>query len=210
MDLGRTIGAVFDVYGQWFFLNCVYRHELFVLPVVAGLMLIFRSRRWWVPVKCVLIAGTFYYLLLFRMHEYSLIAWPLILMTLGFDWMRRQWYRVIGLRGSQREEAPLSFKDLFEGKRPIWIGGFIVLGVIAWFILNVPLELFVILAVTATVALLAAWRLAVRAADKKRFERYVDGDPRMASYLDWVRSLRAHRSQLGGSIIANNRIPVEE
>ena len=210
MGVERTIGTVFDVYGQWFFLNCVYRHEHFVLPVLAGLMLIFRSRRWWVPVKCILIAGTFYYLLLYRMHEYSLIAWPLILMTLGFDWMRRQWYRVLGLRGSGGEEAPPPFRDRFDGKRRILLGAFIASCAIARFILNVPLEMFAILAVTAAIALPAAWWLAVRAKDEKRFERYVDGDPRMASYLDWVRSLRAHKSQMDGSIIANNRISVDE
>jgi hypothetical protein len=108
-----------DVYGQWFCVNVVYKYERFCLPLAAWLLLVScmkgttgqpfgRSLKKgllsmvsyvrdsiWRTVFVLLSALVVAYLLLYRMHWYSWIAWPIMVFTFGFLLSRPWWYRII-------------------------------------------------------------------------------------------------------------------
>lgn len=209
---------IFDVYGQWFFLAIVYQYELLVLPVVAGILLLCKRHIWGRIVKNVLIFLILFYLMLFRMHWYSRIAWPLMLATMGFDWSRLYWYHILRFRTSRKGTALIAYiqqwwgelqrPDLLRDRR--WLIGLLAVvvgGPTVMYFLSVPLDFLVLLAGIGVMATGLAWGVAVRAADERRFDHYVDEDPRLMAYLDCVRQLQADQAHTAGALLANNRMP---
>ncbi len=107
-----------DVYGQWFCVTIVYAWELFCLPIAACLLVVFylkgRTREpsggWgtrrllpavsyltgsvWRIIFLVLLFTVIAYLLLYRMHWYSPIAWPVMLLAFCFVLSRWKWWRI--------------------------------------------------------------------------------------------------------------------
>lgn len=108
-----------DVYGQWFCVSVLYRYERFCIPGVAWLLVMSylkgtagRPFSWWANQRLgsmvssarahtwrvVFLSLAFLlltYLLLYRMHWYSRIAWPITMLSFGLVLSRPRWYRII-------------------------------------------------------------------------------------------------------------------
>ncbi len=245
---------LFDVYVQWLFVMVVYQHEYISLPVVGVLILLWRRRPWWRPVRIGLSFAVVFYLLLLRMHWYSYIAWPLMIAVLGFDGSLERWYAVLRFRMAE-VQGSFSFASLGEAARARWealeraaasvreffddadrrrevlskllswrpdaddlrkrgrgfarrnhqllvLGGFALGVVIVAWVLDLPGDLLLIVAIIAAgAAALLLWISRYRDAEKQ-FERCVAEEPRLGRYFNYLRKFKGS----GRSFLAEHRM----
>ncbi len=117
-DAAKALFEWVDVYGQWFCVNVVYAWELFCLPLAACLLVVFYLRgktkrssgdgrrksllsavsRLVGDIRkiafFVLLFSVLVYLLLYRMHWYSWIAYPVMVLAICFVLSRAKWCRI--------------------------------------------------------------------------------------------------------------------
>jgi len=129
-EIAKTLFEWIDVYGQWFCVNVVYAWEFVCLPLAACLLVVFYLRgttkrpsggntKGLLPIVSRLVGGVWriafvlllftvvVYLLLYRMHWYSWIAYPVMVLAVCFVLSRAKWCRVTD--GLLHPAGPLLF-----------------------------------------------------------------------------------------------------
>lgn len=184
----------FDSSCQWFLLHVVYAYEFWCLGLAAAALLVLWRKRWWGRAAFLVLAATVVsYLLLYRMHWYSWIAWPLIITAVGFGLSCIYWCYVLGLRLHRPEWRASMVRALRSWKGAGTLGGAIAGWLVLAYLLSVPWDMPLILMALAGVAVLLAWFFTAQGGGEQEFENYVKSDPRMRDYLDAIRILRAER-----------------
>ena len=189
-------------YMQWLGIEVIYAHELVVLPLVVlalhfthkGNSVLVWTAHW------LLYTAVAFYLISFHMHHYSHWAWPVILAMFVYHRIRRNWPWVISWR--------LSDVKLWLAARTRWqtIAGGVVLGLFAVYLgLTLPWSFLGVLLLMAAVIALVLKTLAWLRGGEGGLLAYLDRDPRMGVYFDWVRRLQGKTSSVS-SLLAENRL----
>jgi hypothetical protein len=94
-DMIKPFFVWLDTYGQWFFVNIVYGQEPWCLIIAACLLAVRRKGVIWGVIFCSLMTFSVTYLVLYRMHLYSWVAWPVMIAVFFLLLSRLMWYRII-------------------------------------------------------------------------------------------------------------------
>lgn len=190
-------------YVQWFGIEVLYANEWAALPAAVLLLhsthkaksFAGRTAHW------LIYAAVAFYLISFHMHRYSLWAWPVFLAMFVYHRIRANWPWVISFQLHDLQPWLVS--------RPLWqtIGAgllILVIPVYSW-LAAIPWWFLGLLLIVAGAIFGVLKILAWLRGGENGFLAYLDRDPRMSTYFDWIRRLQGVSSS-APSLLAENRL----
>lgn len=214
-DTLRVFFELFDTIGQRFFLNVVYQYEPWCLALAACVLAVCRKGIGWKIAFWSIAFLVFIYLLLYRMHWYSWIAWPVMLVTFSLAGSYERWYWIVRHLRHPLHLPGDTWKRLKNVRRAnrrqtlmyiAYIVGVVGLLMLLRYLFSIPWDLPIILLAIGACVCLLGWVIVTLGDIDRTLESYRESDPRLQLYLDAVRTLMAKPLWGCVSLMSNDRL----